>query len=330
VATLLAGELTTKLGPAVFHAPSIQPGSDFKHRITEELEHAAVIVAIVGPDWFAPGDKYGKRRIDEDNDWVRREIAYGLAKTDVKVIPFLFGDAAFPDEEDAATLPPDLQGLERRQRFSMGLVDRVPQELVDCVVGLILEARKAARARTDPREAVIRAASIVVVHAFGEGSDSDAAGATRTRELIEALEESMPARWAIQPSVSNHPRDARVLRSELLTCQAGVVLLNRDFMGSAPFARQVQVLAWRRALGMPLVTVLLDGMDETELRRSPLRFLGSSFVVGRVARSRSRSSPPSFAIACRVRSSSASTSSTPIPPRSGCATSRGRCEACRT
>ena len=59
-------------------------------------------------------DKFGRRRLDSHNDWVRREIRHALANNNCRVIPVLIDDAELPD--DRAALPEDIGDLLTRQR----------------------------------------------------------------------------------------------------------------------------------------------------------------------------------------------------------------------
>ncbi|MGH3792738.1 MAG: hypothetical protein ACRDQ9_18475 [Pseudonocardiaceae bacterium] len=39
---------------------------------------APVLLAVVGPRWLTATDPTGRRRIDDPDDWVRRELAEAL------------------------------------------------------------------------------------------------------------------------------------------------------------------------------------------------------------------------------------------------------------
>jgi len=61
------------------------------------------------------GDRFGRRRLDQEQDWVRREIRIALQKPGCRVIPVLIDGAELPDEREA--LPEDISALVTRQRF---------------------------------------------------------------------------------------------------------------------------------------------------------------------------------------------------------------------
>ena len=85
---------------------AIEPGMDFTEAIENKLAKVDVLLAVVGPRWLATTDKKtGKRRLDDPNDLVRREIATALQRR-IRVVPALVGGAALPSAED---LPEDMQ-----------------------------------------------------------------------------------------------------------------------------------------------------------------------------------------------------------------------------
>lgn len=83
----------------------IPPGREWPHVLDEELRTCAILVAVIGPDWFTP-------RLREPGDVVRREIATALERG-IPVLPLLV-DARMPAAVD---LGPDLQRLTERQAF---------------------------------------------------------------------------------------------------------------------------------------------------------------------------------------------------------------------
>src|SRR5262245_21085357 len=93
-AVMLDRELSDWFGAdRVFRASrSIRPGEDFIDRILRSVRSSSVFLALIGPTWLAL-DSHGRRRIDEDADWVRREIAEALG-AGIPVIPVLTDNAA--------------------------------------------------------------------------------------------------------------------------------------------------------------------------------------------------------------------------------------------
>src|SRR5262250_3117465 len=112
-AALIDRELTARLGSdrVFLDCRSIPAGADFAEELLGRLRAYSVLVVVIGPRWLTLTNQGGQRRIDDPQDWIRREIAEALA-SGMRVIPVLTGDAALPAE---AELPADIAGLSRRQ-----------------------------------------------------------------------------------------------------------------------------------------------------------------------------------------------------------------------
>lgn len=76
---------------------------------------ADVLLAVVGPRWLSAPSKDGGRALDDDTDWVRREIAEAFIYR-VRVVPVLVDDTARLTE---AVLPADIGALIRCQSFRL-------------------------------------------------------------------------------------------------------------------------------------------------------------------------------------------------------------------
>lgn len=89
---------------------SIHGGADYRARIEEALESSQVALVLVGANWAGhrptPEGMYAQRRIDDEGDVLRREIAAALAHDHVTVIPVLVEGAELP-----ADLPREIAGL---------------------------------------------------------------------------------------------------------------------------------------------------------------------------------------------------------------------------
>ncbi len=72
-------------------------GDKWPERIQSALSASKYVLVVVGPRWLHVGmDEWGLRRIDNDQDWVRREIAFALLDETKTVIPVLIGGAKYP------------------------------------------------------------------------------------------------------------------------------------------------------------------------------------------------------------------------------------------
>jgi TIR domain-containing protein len=107
-----AGRINDRLAAALgadrvfFDTVTIEPGADFVEALGASVGKCRVVVAVIGPAWL----DILQRRIAENNDFVRIEIAQAL-KRGVRVVPVLI-DGARPPPESA--LPDDLKSLSRR------------------------------------------------------------------------------------------------------------------------------------------------------------------------------------------------------------------------
>ena len=94
----------------------IDLGVDFAKSLERAMAACSVMLVLIAPQWLGVQDnKRGGRRLDQADDWIRKEIVTAL-KRDVRVVPVLLEGAHLPD---AADLPADLQPLVRRQAMEL-------------------------------------------------------------------------------------------------------------------------------------------------------------------------------------------------------------------
>ena len=131
-AELIAKSLSDSEHVVFLDRQGISPGEDYVDRIRGSLSQSHVVLALIGKHWAI--DDEGRRRLYEDNDWVRREIAIALER-ERRVVPVLFdGLRAVPAE-----LPNEIAALARLQgypvdrdyfaRDSKDLIARIEKEL---------------------------------------------------------------------------------------------------------------------------------------------------------------------------------------------------------
>ena len=107
-------------------------GSDSREAALDAVAASDVFLAIIGPRWLLPGPS-GLRRLDDPDDYVRREIEAAL-KRDVRLIPVLVEGARMPRPDE---LPGPLRPLARRNALEI----RDPASLLDVDrVGALLAA----------------------------------------------------------------------------------------------------------------------------------------------------------------------------------------------
>jgi hypothetical protein len=94
----------------VMDVDTFGPGDLFAESIDQSLRACDAFITLIGRRWLE-ADSDGRRRIDDDQDWVRIELAVALSRR-IRVIPVLVDGAVLPDKAD---LPPELSGLRDHQ-----------------------------------------------------------------------------------------------------------------------------------------------------------------------------------------------------------------------
>ena len=120
-------------GEVFFDRGSISAGNEWPAMLRRGLQKARVLVLIVGEAWLSTADEWGRRRIDDPDDWVRREIVTALKankKRGTEIIP-VFLDGA-PELRREAFDPP-LRDIARFQPKRLR-VDDWEQGLEDLIV----------------------------------------------------------------------------------------------------------------------------------------------------------------------------------------------------
>ena len=92
---------------------AIRYGYDFRSEIDETIKVCSIVIVVIGDEWLAETD--GKRRIDDENDYVRIEIESALRR-EIPIIPVLTRGASHPTK---AMLPASLEALAYRQGTSI-------------------------------------------------------------------------------------------------------------------------------------------------------------------------------------------------------------------
>lgn len=91
---------------------TVAPGSALAERIESALAGCAAILVLVGPEWLEVREASGARRLDNPEDYVRREVAWALsANNGPVVIPILIEGTPMPAP---GQLPLELRSLADR------------------------------------------------------------------------------------------------------------------------------------------------------------------------------------------------------------------------
>lgn len=136
--TALRKTLVDRFGEAaVFHdVEGIEPGTEFPKVLLEQLDRAAVVLAVIGKGWLRAANEFGQRRIDFDDDWVRTELSYALENSEVTVVPVLVDDAQMPP---ARALPTSIVDLATRNVVVLrhDAWDDSAKRLLDAISGVL-------------------------------------------------------------------------------------------------------------------------------------------------------------------------------------------------
>ncbi len=93
--------------PIFIDIDSIPMGLPFPDVLERALAKTIVMLVVIGPSWTDARDESGRRRLENEEDFVRMEISRALAHK-VTVIPVLVDGATLPRLSD---LPADLRPL---------------------------------------------------------------------------------------------------------------------------------------------------------------------------------------------------------------------------
>ncbi len=113
----LADHLHRRFGAAqVFlDIEAIAPGTDFVQALSASLQRTAAMLVVIGPRWLTLRTADGRRRLDDPDDFVRREVETALGRG-IPVVPVLVQGAALPRIDE---LPAALAPLATRQAVSV-------------------------------------------------------------------------------------------------------------------------------------------------------------------------------------------------------------------
>ena len=101
-----AGRLSDRLaerfgrGNVFIDIASIPAGVDFGEMLRYALDKCGVLLAVIGPNWLSSASD-GRRRLDDPDDWVLREISTALARG-IRVVPILINGADMPPPDRPA------------------------------------------------------------------------------------------------------------------------------------------------------------------------------------------------------------------------------------
>jgi pterin-4a-carbinolamine dehydratase len=100
---------------ATFFDTSTALGAEWPTEIQRALSRCKIVLAVIGPNWIRTADRWGCRRIDDESDWVRQELATAF-RLQKRVVPVLVDGAELPPVQ---ALPAPLKELPTRQAIEL-------------------------------------------------------------------------------------------------------------------------------------------------------------------------------------------------------------------
>jgi tetratricopeptide (TPR) repeat protein len=150
IAAALASTLRHGLerGEVFLDRDGIQGGEPWPLRLREELQRSTVVLVLIGARWLTAANRFGVRRLDHEDDWVRVEIAEALAAGKT-VIPILLDGVPAPPREAFSTAK-TLEALADRQAVEFS--STAWEDSVDKICSLLEQhGFRRAQSRTAPR-----------------------------------------------------------------------------------------------------------------------------------------------------------------------------------
>jgi hypothetical protein len=160
-ATLIYERLQTSLATDVFmDVDNLPYGVEFEQHIRGVLRRCDVTLVLIGQLWLNAVDESGSRRLDDPTDIHRMEVAEALRRTNVRVIPVLFGSMKMPAAKELPEGEPDIRPLVKRHAFFWHLDQAAPAQLQDIARAVFLgrvtrcgeESSPAGKGSTERRE----------------------------------------------------------------------------------------------------------------------------------------------------------------------------------
>lgn len=114
---------------------SIESGEDWLKAIETTVAASDAFLAVIGPRWSSVTDEGGRRRLDDEGDYVRHEIRIALEQG-VRALPVLVQGARMVGPE---ALPADLAALPEAQAFTLDsrYYDRDVERLCRSIDGIV-------------------------------------------------------------------------------------------------------------------------------------------------------------------------------------------------
>ncbi len=78
---------------------TLAPATQFEAAIEDALLSSRIMLVVIGPRWVQSLDSNGERRLEQPDDYVRKEIE-GALRHRLEIVPVLVGEASLPRSEE--------------------------------------------------------------------------------------------------------------------------------------------------------------------------------------------------------------------------------------
>lgn len=85
-------------GEVFFDRGSIHGADEWPNSIKNAAAEAKLMAVIIGDGWLRASDQFGRRRLDDPKDWVRRELKTAIERN-IEILPLTLDDASVPRQE---------------------------------------------------------------------------------------------------------------------------------------------------------------------------------------------------------------------------------------
>lgn len=143
---------------------NIHLGSDWDQKIRESVSTCDVLLAIIGRRWLTIPDRYGRRRLDSEDDYVNLEIRTALERN-ITVIPILVDNAELPEFDG---LPNNLKSILSYQKCEIRH-DKFYRDIEDLLDELSKHEIKPAK-KSQPMPQVIELQGIPPIAVIGNAT----------------------------------------------------------------------------------------------------------------------------------------------------------------
>lgn len=221
---------------------TIRPGFDFVDEISKAIQSADAVLVLIGDGWSMETDAAGNRRIGNDDDPVRLEVATAL-REEIRVIPILVGGAHMPASND---LPADLAALPRLHAVTLDPGRRFHEDVDDLIASLRSDSKTAHNQGTASRlpmrlilPAVILCGAAVLAVALWP---RDEPIETDSSSVSTPAEEAPTQPTADAPNAGTGDDEATEPRPTALSLEP-IPMRNNQFVNSVAFSRDSEMLA---------------------------------------------------------------------------------------